>query len=337
MTETTQDLLSKAENALWAGDRRTAGIFLHKVLLQDFNDPYAWRLLHAMLGSGQPFEPFQISFALKYYPKKAHLLHIPSETAPGAAAEAQGVGTAPAEVSPEADGAAAARAIETPAALPVQPSRPAVEAVQPVPPTQAKTDTAAEVELGHTAPLAVERLPYVLLPDSTCPICGKACPPRAKFCIYCGMPIEAVPAPTSGTGSLLLYRPKTTLAQERVFSIWVDGKQVDQIVDAEQRLLSLPSGPHTLVIKSAGRSSQPLQFTIRPSARVRLVVQPARSSVRGAPPDLWVFPFHEEGIYRRELTRKEQAWLVVRTLLIILLVSGFIGMIIYIAFYMAWN
>ena len=140
-----------------------------------------------------------------------------------------------------------------------------------------------------------------------------------------------------GTGALLLYRPKANLAKDRVFTIWVDGKQVDQIMDDEQRLLSLPSGPHTLVIRSAGRSSQPMQFTIRPSARVRLVCQPARPVTRGAAPDLWVFPYYEEALQRRALTRKEQAWLAVRTLLIILLVSGLIGSITYIAFYMAWN
>jgi hypothetical protein len=344
MTENVQDLLSKAEEALWAGDQRTAGILLHQVLLQDFNDAYAWRLLHAMLGRGQPFETFQISFALKYYPQRAHLLHVPSQTTPGTAAgatgqvpEAQGIRTATAEGSRGTEEEVAVRAMEMPAAQPKQPLGSVVEAERPVPATQAKVDAVAEVEQGHTAPLAVERLPYMLLPDMTCPICGKTCPPRSKFCIYCGVPIEAAPARPTGTGSLLLFRPTSNLARDRAFSIWVDGKQVDQIMDGEQRLLSLSSGPHILAIKSAGRSTQVLQFTIRPSTQVRLVVQPARSSVRGAAPDLWLFPFHEEALQRQPLTRREQVWQIVRTLLIILLVSAFIGTITYIAFYMLWN
>jgi hypothetical protein len=228
-----------------------------------------------------------------------------------------------------------------PVASPVVPAkpvtRPIVEAIQPLAVSQAKSEAATEVELSHTSPLAVERLPYTQLPDLSCPICGKACPAGAKYCIYCGVPLEAAPARPGGTGALLLYRPKANLAKDRMFTIWVDGKQVDQIMDDEQRLLSLPSGPHTLVVRSAGRSSQPMQFTIRPSARVRLVCQPARPVTRGAAPDLWVFPYYEEALQRRALTRKEQTWLVVRTLLIILLVSGLIGSITYIAFYMAWN
>ena len=338
MSESTQELLSKAEDALWAGDRRTAGILLHKVLLQDFNDAYAWRLLHAMIGRGQPFETFQISFALKNYPQQAHLLHVPTAPGipaePGAAEVLLGVEEMTATRVPEKPAAVLAA---TPAVTPVVSARPVAEAIQPPPVSRAKSEAAAEVELGHTSPLAVERLPYTQLPDLSCPVCGKACPPRAKFCIFCGVPLEAAPARPDGTGALLLYRPKANLAKDRVFTIWVDGKQVDQIMDDEQRLLSLPSGPHTLVIRSAGRSSQPMQFTIRPSARVRLVCQPARPVTRGAAPDLWVFPYYEEALQRRALTRKEQAWLAVRTLLIILLVSGLIGSITYIAFYMAWN
>jgi hypothetical protein len=299
------------------------------VLLQDINDAYAWRLLHAMIGSGQPFETFQISFALKYYPQQAHLLQIPTGAAPAAPA------IAPAG---EAQPAATVAAIPAQPAQPaVEPVRPMVEAAPPVVEAPAKIATTAEVELGHTSPLAVERLPYTLLPDLSCPICGKACPQGAKYCIFCGVPLETGPARPDGTGVLLLYRPKANLAKDRIFSIWVDGKQVDQILDAEQRLLSLPSGPHTLVIKSAGRSSQPMQFTIRPAGRVRLVCHPARPTVRGAPPDLWVFPYYDEAMYRRALTRREQFWLAMRTVLIILLVSGLIGTITYIAFYMAWN
>lgn len=341
MTENTQELLSKAENALWAGDKRTAGILLHKVLLQDFNDAYAWRLLHAMLGSAQPFETFQISFALKYYPQKAHLLRMPTGTEPA-------VEPASEQVSEQAEAAQPAPPVAAPPPQPVVPALPAaqpiVEAIQPpvvtpgpLPPAPAKSAPAPEVELGHTSPLAVERLPYALLPDLSCPVCGKACPSGAKYCIYCGVPLETSPERPSGQGALLLYRPKANLAKDRIFSIWVDGKQVDQILDAEQRLLSLPSGPHTLVVKSAGRSSQPMQFSVRPGARVRLVCQAAKPTVRGAPPDLWVFPYYDEALYHRAVTGRERFWLAMRTLLIILLVSGLIGTIAYIAFYMAWN
>ena len=338
MTEKTQELLTKAEEALWAGDRRNAGILLHQVLLQDFNDAYAWRLLHAIMGRGQPFETFQIAFALKYYPQRAHLLQVPTATqAVGQAEQAPGVEIAVTEGLPGTEEAATARGMKTPAALPIQPLKPVVTAAQPVPVAPAKIAETEDVELGHTSPLAVERLPYVLLPDMTCPICGKPCPPRAKYCIYCGVPIESAPERPTGPGTLVLQRPTSHLVRDRVFSIWVDGKQVDDIVDGEERLLSLQPGPHILVVKSAGRSSHPLQFTIRPAARVRLIVQPARPTTRGAAPDLWVVPFRDESLYKRSLTQSEKSWLAVRTLLIILLVSGLIGTITYIAFYMAWN
>lgn len=74
MSEKTSELLVKAEDNLSMGDWRTAGILLHKILLQDFTNRKAWLLLQQLRSDRQPLEDFQQSFAQKYYPKQAHLL-----------------------------------------------------------------------------------------------------------------------------------------------------------------------------------------------------------------------------------------------------------------------
>lgn len=77
MSETTDELLSKVEDALWIGDGRAAGLLLHRVLLQDFTNRQAWQLLHSMRGGEQPLKEFQRSFSQRYYP---HLMHLLDET-----------------------------------------------------------------------------------------------------------------------------------------------------------------------------------------------------------------------------------------------------------------
>jgi hypothetical protein len=296
MTESMHDLLSKAEDALWMGDRRAAGILLHKILLQDFTNHYAWQLLHAMLGGGQPFDAFQQSFAQKYYPEQAFLLRQPPPP----------VLTAPEPPAPE-----------------------------PVPLTPAPLSPASE--LSHTAPLSPASLPSALLPDQSCSNCGAACLPQSKYCHYCGLPLAPARQTLTGTGTLLLSRPTTSLARDRAFDIWIDGKQQDQIMDNEQRLLSLPAGPHTVAIKSAGRTSSPLQVPIKPSAQVHLVCYPAEAAVRGVAPDLKVIPFRKDALPIHVPSEAEQIWRIIRTALTLLLVSAFIGWILYIVSYMVRN
>jgi hypothetical protein len=296
MSENISDLLSKAEDALWAGNRRGAGILLHKILLQDFTEPYAWKLLHAMLGSEQPLDEFQRSFAQKYYPNQAHLLQHPPP--PGR------------------------EAVETLAAEPVR--------LAPAPTTPA-------VELSDTAPVRVDPQPYPLLPDHSCSICGTACPPQATYCCTCGQPLAPAPKAVAGTGSLLLYRPRSSLVRERAFSIRIDGKQHDQIMDGEQRLLSLPRGPHTLVVESAGQATPPLQVYIKPTVQVRLVCQPAAAAQPKADPELKVFPYREGVLYEQVPTKLEGIWSVLRIFLIILFFSALAVTLYSIIYYMISN
>jgi len=281
MSENISDLLSKAEEALWAGNRRGAGILLHKILLQDFTEPYAWKLLHIMLGGQQPLSEFQRSFAQKYYPDQAHLL-LPPPPPEGAAVDTSGT---------------------QPVRLPTAPTTPALE-------------------LGDTAPLRVDRQPYPLLPDNSCPSCGAVCTPQARYCRTCGVPLMPAPKAVDGTGSLLLYRPGSPLARDRAFSIRIDGKPHDQIMDGEQRLLSLPGGAHTLVVESAGQATLPLQVYIKPAAQVRLVCQPTAATQPGAQPELKVFPYREGAVYEQVPSRLEQAWRVLRIILILLFFSA---------------
>jgi len=281
MSENISDLLSKAEDALWAGNRRGAGILLHKILLQDFTQPYAWKLLYAMLGGEGSLGEFQRSFAQKYYPDRAHLLQASQ---------------------PPVD-----EAVESGATEPVR---------------LAPASTTPAVELSDTAPIRVDRQTYPLLPDQSCSICGAACPPQASFCTTCGVPLAPVPQGVAGPGSLLLYRPRSSLVKDRAFSIRIDGKQHDQIMDGEQRLLSLPGGAHTLVVESDGQATLPLQVYIKPTAQVRLVCQPVAAPGHPGHPELKVFPYLEGAQYEPAPTRLEQAWRVLRILLIWLFFSA---------------
>ncbi len=281
MSENISELLSKAEEALWAGKRRDAGILLHKILLQDFTDPYAWKLLHIMLGSQQPLSEFQRSFAQKNYPDQAHLLLPP---------------TSPADEEVDTSGT-------QPVRIPTAPTTPAVE-------------------LSDTGPVRVDRQSYPLLPDGSCSVCGSTCPPQAPYCPTCGMPFVPAQKAGVGTGELLLYRPGSPLARDRAFSIRIDGKSHDQIMDGEQRLLSLPGGAHTLVVESAGQATLPLQVYIKPAAQVRLVCQPTAAAQPGAPPELKVFPYREGAVYEQAPSRLEKTWQVLRIILILLFFSA---------------
>jgi hypothetical protein len=82
MSERASELMARVEQALYLGDQRTAGILLHKILLQDFTNHQAWLQLHAMRGGKQSLEDFQQSFAQRYYPTLAHLLAQTPESEP---------------------------------------------------------------------------------------------------------------------------------------------------------------------------------------------------------------------------------------------------------------
>ena len=72
--ESLNDLLKMAEQALERNDQRAAGMLIKRVIERDFVNIGAWQLLHRLVGSDQPFETFQQTFAQKYYPERAHLL-----------------------------------------------------------------------------------------------------------------------------------------------------------------------------------------------------------------------------------------------------------------------
>ena len=74
MTEATNAIIIRVEEALRQGDQRTASMLLHQVLTQDFTNPQAWQILYMLRGAGQDFPSFQQAFAQKYYPQYAHLL-----------------------------------------------------------------------------------------------------------------------------------------------------------------------------------------------------------------------------------------------------------------------
>jgi Tol biopolymer transport system component len=70
----TLAFLDKAEQALIFGDRRATGILIKQVLIKDFTNDRAWRILHHLLDGHQVFEVFQYKFAQKNYPDKVHML-----------------------------------------------------------------------------------------------------------------------------------------------------------------------------------------------------------------------------------------------------------------------
>ena len=49
---------------------------INRVLLLDFPNEAAWRLLQRLAGSSQPLQDFQVEFTSKYYPDKLHLLAV---------------------------------------------------------------------------------------------------------------------------------------------------------------------------------------------------------------------------------------------------------------------
>jgi len=72
--ESIHSYLSKAEQALASGDRRSASIFINQVLNLEFTNDRAWQILYRLLGANQVFEVFQYKFTQNNYPDKLHLL-----------------------------------------------------------------------------------------------------------------------------------------------------------------------------------------------------------------------------------------------------------------------
>ena len=106
--QAVEELLQKCETLLAQGDARQASMLLDKILRLDFANARAWRMLHGMLGRGQPFEAFQREFARKYYPARAYLLETldliplaPPEAAPGIPPAAPSLAD---EAQPHSDG-----------------------------------------------------------------------------------------------------------------------------------------------------------------------------------------------------------------------------------------
>ena len=72
-------LISKAQRALQSGDKKTAGLVIHQILKEDFNNHQAWQLLHQLFNDSSSLDDFKIRFAQKYYPDKVNLLQAVSE------------------------------------------------------------------------------------------------------------------------------------------------------------------------------------------------------------------------------------------------------------------
>ena len=299
MSESTSDLLTKVEAALWLGDQRMAGILLHKALMQDFTNQAAWMHLHRLIGSTQSFAEFQRSFAAKYYPAQAHLL------SPAAAPE------------PKAPDRPAAQA--EPAAVKQQ-----VHQAAPVPPAPRPH---ARV-LPGTALLSPTRLPYMVKPDRTCPICGATCEPHFTYCHFCGLPLAQATKTLAGAGTLHLYRPKSPLARDKVFNILIDGKAQETILDNQERKFNLPAGQHTLLVKSASYNSRPVLVEIKPFARIRLACQLEGGSSYGTTLNLKLVPFREAQQHWQVPSPWEQLWRYLRITLISLFIIA-LGITLY--------
>jgi hypothetical protein len=311
MTESSQSMLLKAEDALLKGDRRTAAVWLHKILLQDFTNQETWLHLHRLIGGAQPFGEFQQSFARKYYPQQGHLL------TQAAAPES----TAPDRLAIEAGTQAPARSVlvaEPVVAIPAAP-----QAAPIPPPAQPRTRI-----LPGTALLSPRRLPYTVKPDRTCPICGAACEPQFTYCHFCGLPLTLGTKTLAGAGTLHLYRPKSSLTRDKVFNIWIDGKAQETIVENQERKFNLPAGHHTLLVKSASYNAHPVLVEIKPFARIRLACQLEGGSSYGTSLNLSLIPIREAPQRKWVPTRWELVWNYVRVFLILLFIIA-LGITLY--------
>ena len=299
MTESSQSLLLKAEDALSRGDRRTAAVWLHKILLQDFTNPEAWLQLHRLVGRAQAFSEFQQAFARKYYPQQAHLLSS------AIAIESKAPDQQVAKPEPVAVRLAAPQAAPIPS------------------PPQPRTRI-----LPGTALLSPRRLPYTVKPDRTCPICGAACEPQFTYCHFCGLPLTQGTKTLAGAGTLHLYRPKSALARDKVFNIWIDGKAQETIVENQERTFNLPAGQHTLLVKSASYNAHPVLVEIKPFARIRLACQLEGGSSYGTSLNLSLIPIREAPQRKWVPTRWELVWNYVRVFLILLFIIA-LGITLY--------
>jgi len=294
MNESSQYLLSKAEEALLKGERRTAGLWLHKILLQDFTNQEAWIQLHRLVGGTKSFAEFQGSFATKYYPGQAHLLS--QADAPEA--------IAPERLAVEAEPAAVKQ--DAAQAAPLPPASPPRTRILP-----------------GTALLSPRRLPYTVKPDRTCPICGATCEPQFTYCHFCGLPLSPVTKTLAGAGTLHLYRPKSSLSRDKVFDIWIDGQAQDTIMDNQERKINLTAGQHTLLVKSASYNAHPVLVEIKPFARIRLACQLEGGSSYGTSLNLRLVPFQEAQQHWQVPTGWDQVWRYVRIILIFLFILAF--------------
>ena len=360
MGESTRNLLSKVEAALWLGDKRMAGLLLHQVLLQDFANRQAWLLLHGMRGTGQSLETFQRSFAQKYYPNLAHLLdQPPADIAAQTEADAPGfLSTVP---SPEETEfcATCGTALLPQAKFCPYCGAPVLRAGEPMPgaPAAAEAPEAVEAAEDAEAPAPSEGLelpakaapapePWAAFPEDQpaspepeqgtaerrpyCPACHKIFPPDVLFCDTCGAPLfqmvealpdEPIPAPVQaagqladanltsaavpgpapapgtplaqpppGEGTVLIYRKKSPILEDKTFSIWIDGAFQDELANHQKRSYILPAGAHTIEMVSEQRSSDPVTIDLQANGTVRLSCQPVGTSPDIIRPALKVIP-----------------------------------------------
>lgn len=148
--------------------------------------------------------------------------------------------------------------------------------------------------------------------------------------------IPPISAPV-GEGLAQPSRPQSPIAKKDTVNFWIDGKKQDPIRGNQERLVSLPAGRHTFVVKSTSRASQSIKFDIKPHTRVRMICKPAAISAQGSGPWLKITLFLEAPPPKQDKLDAHQFWSILRTFLILILVSAFVVWLSYIVFYMVTN